>query len=94
MLKASTFALAKQTDPRSQEPARDNSAKTGKDEFPKKERAQPIGNCATHNGIANHDTEKVESADEQKPGEAARILPNEATMRADCIAQAFIMQSQ
>src|SRR5712691_11631006 len=64
---AASFALTKQTDPRGQQPAGDETARTNENGFPDDQRDQPVGNCAAHDRVADHEEEKVQGADEQKP---------------------------
>src|ERR1044071_9490323 len=61
---ATSFALPKSTNPRGQKPAGDDSAEKSKTEFPQKKCAQSIRDCATHNGVADHDETKVDSTND------------------------------
>src|SRR5882724_9731912 len=94
LVNAAVFAMAKQTHPRSQKPSGNHSAKKSKTEFPQKECAQTIGNCAAYDGVADHDRKKMQPANDQKPDEAACILTDELGVGAHRFDQCFIVKRQ
>src|SRR5207247_2014823 len=59
-----SFELPKETNPRGQKPAGDDSAEKSKTEFPEEKCAQSIRDCATHDGVADHDAKKVDPAND------------------------------
>src|ERR1044071_5271164 len=64
LIHATSFALPKQTDPRSQKPASDDSPEKSKTEFPQEKCAQSIRDCAAHDGVADHDRKKMHSGND------------------------------
>src|SRR6266542_3764523 len=89
-----SFALPKETDPRRQKPACDDSAEKSKTEFPQEKCAQSIRDCAAHDGIADHDAKKMDPANDQKPTQATRILPDELAVSTQRLDQRFVMERQ
>src|SRR4030095_1165878 len=94
LVNVSPFAATKQTDPRCEQPAGDESAHHNKKRFPGDFCKQAIGNCSTHNRIHRCEKEKVKRANQQEPADPAEIASNELAMRTNCLPQSFVVQRE
>src|SRR5438105_11571392 len=94
LVRALGFTLAEETNPRSQQPACDQS--TGEDirDFPNDHRDHAIRDSGPDDGIAGGEKEKVQRCDEEEPAEAESISPNEFAMSAQGGGQSFVVQHE
>src|SRR6266566_5299509 len=94
LVRASGFALTEETDPRSQEPARDQSPRAHINDFPRDHAHRPIGHGAQHDGVAGDEKEIMERGDKKKPAEPKQVRANEFLMGLERSAQLLVMQHQ
>src|SRR5436190_2337889 len=88
------FALAEQTDPRGQQPSRNQPAQTNIDYLPPNHSHHPVRNRSPQDGIAGHEKEKVQGRDEQEPAEPGQVLPDEFVMGATGGTQGLVMEDE
>src|SRR2546430_853336 len=77
LVRAPRFALAEETDPRRQEPARDQSPRARINNFPRNHAHRPIGHGAQHDGVAGDEKEIMEGGDKKKPAKSKQVRANE-----------------
>src|SRR5438105_5387292 len=94
LIRAPGFTLAEETNPRSQQPARDQSAGEDIKDFPDDYRDHAIGDGGPDDGIAGGEKEKMQRRDEQEPAETESISPNEFAMSAQSGAQSFVVKHE
>jgi hypothetical protein len=82
---AAGFGLPEQTDPRSEQPPRDETAQANENAFPNNQKHDPIGDRAPSHGIESHNEAKMKSADQEEPAKPAAIATDKLKMRANCL---------
>src|SRR5438105_15290475 len=86
------LAPAKETNPRRQQPTGNKAAQADKGRLPNQKDGHSIGNGATNNSVGGGEKEKMNRADEQKPGEAAEVLSDKIAMRSKGGGQCVVMK--
>src|SRR5438067_12576677 len=77
LVRAPRFALAEETNPRSQEPAGDQAPRAHINNVPRDHAHRPIGQGAQHDGVAGDEKEIMERGHEKKPAEPKQVRANE-----------------
>ena len=88
------LALAKEHDPRGQQPAGYERAQENKNRFPNHYDNRAIGNGTAHDGVEDKNQREIKRGDEAKPGQAAKIDLDQLTVRPKSFAQSLIVQNE
>src|SRR2546430_464490 len=91
LVRAPGFALAEQTNPRSQEPAGNQSPRAHINDFPRNHTHRPIGHRAQHDGVAADEREIMERGHEKKPAKPKQVRANEFLMGLERGTQLLVM---
>src|SRR5258708_909802 len=88
------LAAPEEANPAGEQPTGDEAARANEHAFPEHHRNDPVGNGAANYRIARHEEEKMQRANEQKPTDPSRVLPEKFSMRAERFAEGFIVQGE
>src|SRR5688572_23051825 len=80
---AADLALAKQANPRGQEPASNESAQADVNYFPGDHAHHPVGHGGAHNDVTCRQKEVVQPGDDEEPAETKKVGPDEFLVRLE-----------
>src|SRR5437764_451064 len=86
------LALPEKHDPGGEQPTSNEGAHKNEEAFPGNHGHSPVGNRAPDHRIQNKNQEKMERADEKKPGDPIEVAPEQLSMGAERFTQTFVVQ--
>src|SRR5438270_8091899 len=90
----SCLALAEKHDPGGEQPTSNEGSHKNEEAFPGNHGHGPVGNRAADHRVQNKNEEKMQRADEKKPGDPIEVAPDQLSMGAKCFTQRFVVQHE
>ena len=86
--------MAEKHDPGGEQPTSNEGPHKNEEAFPGNHGHGPVGNRGPDHRIQNKNEEKMQRANEKKPGDPIEVAPDQLSVGAECFTQSFVVQHE